>query len=115
MRSVRRLCQFRTSIILLPALIAAPVLSSAARPEATITAASADGGMTPARRQLMDSALQEPRKIAAAVVAADLPAPQLIVQVGAFQGEFLETFLDQFPAARGQWVEAITSEHNLPD
>jgi hypothetical protein len=73
-----------------------------------------EGGMSPARRKAMDDALAEPRKIAAAVVATEFPAPQLIVQVGAFQGEFLEVFLDRFPGARGQWTEAITSEHNLP-
>jgi hypothetical protein len=61
----------------------------------------------------MDDALSEPRSIAAAVIAADFPAPQLVVQVGAFQGEFLEVFLDKFPGAHGQWTEAITSEHNL--
>jgi hypothetical protein len=63
---------------------------------------------------MMDDALAEPRKMAAAVVAADFPAPKLVVQVGAFQGEFLEVFLDRFHSARGQWTEAITSEHNLP-
>jgi hypothetical protein len=75
----------------------------------------AQQGMSPARQKAMDDALVEPRTIAAAVVAADMPAPKLIVQVGAFQGEFLETFLDKFPTARGQWTEAITSEHNLPE
>jgi hypothetical protein len=63
---------------------------------------------------MMDDALLEPRSIAAAIVAADFPAPRLVVQVGAFQGEFLEVFLDKLPTARGQWTEAITSEHNLP-
>jgi hypothetical protein len=72
-----------------------------------------EGGMSAARRKMMDDALAEPRKVAAAVVAADFPSPQFIVQVGAFQGEFLEVFLDRFPSARGQWTEAITSEHNL--
>ncbi len=78
-----------------------------------VEAPVAEEGMTPARQKMMDDALLEPRKIAAAVVAADLPAPKSVVQVGAFQGEFLEVFLDTFPAARGQWIEAVTSEHNL--
>jgi hypothetical protein len=73
-----------------------------------------EGGMSPTRRKMMDDALAEPRKIAAAIVAAEFPAPQFVVQVGAFQGEFLEVFLDRFPGAHGQWTEAITSEHNLP-
>ena len=55
----------------------------------------------------------EPRKIAAAIVAADLPAPKLVVQVGAHHGEFLEVFLDRFPAARGLWTEPANSENNL--
>jgi hypothetical protein len=80
----------------------------------TTAQVSAEGGMTTARQKMMNDALLEPRQIAAAVVAADFPAPQLVVQVGAFQGEFLEVFLDKFPVARGQWTEAVTSEHNLP-
>jgi hypothetical protein len=71
-------------------------------------------GMTAERQRLMNDALLEPRRIAAAVVAADLPAPKRIVQVGAFQGEFLEVFLDAFPGSPGQWTEAVTSKHNLP-
>jgi hypothetical protein len=108
--------------MLWPVLFVAPLLSAAATPAppdaaagAAATTASPAGEMTAARRQLMDDALQEPRRIAAAVVAADRPDPQLIVQVGAFQGEFLETFLDQFPHSRGQWTEAVTSKHNLPE
>lgn len=73
----------------------------------------AGGGMTPARQKAMDDSVLEPRRIAAAVVAADFPSPQMIVQVGAFQGEFLEVFLDKFPTARGQWTEAVTSKANL--
>lgn len=72
-------------------------------------------GMTPTRQKMMNDAVLEPRRIAAAIVGADLPSPQRIVQVGAFQGEFLEVFLDAFPLAHGQWTEAVTSEHNLPD
>jgi hypothetical protein len=51
--------------------------------------------------------LAEPRKIAAAVVAQDKPSPHKIVDVGSYTGEFLEAFLEQFPAARGQWTEPV--------
>lgn len=47
------------------------------------------------------------RRIAAAVVAADLPAPQQIVDVGSFTGEFLEAFMQQFPQSKGQWTEPV--------
>ncbi len=70
--------------------------------------------MTSARQKAMNDAMLEPRKIAARIVAADLPEPKRIVQVGSFQGEFLEVFLDEFPRTPGQWTEAITSKHNLP-
>ena len=39
-----------------------------------------------------------PRQIAAAVVAQDNPSPKLVVDVGSFTGEFLEAFLEKFPA-----------------
>lgn len=71
------------------------------------------GGMTPDRQKMMNDAVLEPRMIAAAVVAADNPVPKRIVQVGAFQGEFLEVFLDRFATTPGQWTEAVTSKHNL--
>ena len=48
-----------------------------------------------------------PRQIAAAVVAQDNPSPKLVVDVGSYTGEFLEAFLEKFPAARGQWTEPI--------
>jgi len=51
--------------------------------------------------------LSTPRLIAAAVVATDNPSPKLIVDVGSFTGEFLEAFLDKFPAGRGQWTEPV--------
>jgi hypothetical protein len=95
-------------IILLGAL-AAPAAALAAEADAP----AAEGGMTPARQKMMNDAVQEPRTIAAAIVATDMPAPRMIVQVGAFQGEFLEVFLDKFPVARGQWTEAVTSKPNL--
>jgi len=56
----------------------------------------------------------EPRRIAAAIVAADFPTPHMVVQVGASTGALLETFLETLPTAHGEWVEAITSEHNVP-
>jgi len=48
-----------------------------------------------------------PRQIAAAVVAQDTPSPKMIVDVGSFTGEFLEAFMEKFPAARGQWTEPV--------
>jgi hypothetical protein len=89
-----------------------PVLKCVTAQAASV---AVDGGMTSERQQMMDEALLEPRQIAAAVIHADNASPRLVVQVGAFQGEFLEVLLDEFPAARGQWTEAITSKHNLPD
>jgi hypothetical protein len=50
-------------------------------------------------------AIMEPYRVAAAVVAEGLPAPKYLVQIGAFQGQFLSVFLDRFPNARGQWTE----------
>ena len=88
--------------------------SSAQNPSTSDPLFAVEGTMSPARRKMMDDALLEPRNIAAAIVAADFPAPRMVVQVGAFQGEFLEVFLDKLQTARGQWTEAITSEHNLP-
>ena len=61
-----------------------------------------------------EEASLEPRRIAAAIVAADFPTPHMIVQVGASTGALLETFMEKLPTAHGEWVEAITSEHNLP-
>jgi hypothetical protein len=55
-----------------------------------------------------------PRRIAAAIVAADNPAPRYVVQIGAHHGEFLEVFLDKFPGARGLWTEPDNSEGNMP-
>lgn len=53
-----------------------------------------------------------PRQIAAAVVAQDNPSPKLVVDVGSFTGEFLEAFLEKFPAARGQWTEPVEGNRN---
>lgn len=51
--------------------------------------------------------LDEPRKIAAAIVAADNPAPNYVVSVGSNVGAFLAVFMDKFPNARGQWTEPV--------
>ena len=65
-------------------------------------------------RSADEAALKEPRQIAAAVIGADGYSPRSIVQVGAHHGEFLEVFLERFPAARGLWTEPNNSEQNLP-
>ena len=67
----------------------------------------------PDRQKAMNDDMYVTRKLAADVLAAALPAPRHIVQVGAFQGEFLEVFLDRFPSSPGSWIEAVTSRHNL--
>jgi hypothetical protein len=51
--------------------------------------------------------LEEPRRLAAAIVAADRPSPHSIVDVGSFTGEFLEAFMEQFPDSHGQWTEPV--------
>ncbi len=61
-----------------------------------------------------ESATIESRRIGAAIVAAGFPAPHMVVQVGASTGAMLETFMEGLPTAHGVWIEAITSEHNLP-
>jgi hypothetical protein len=75
----------------------------------------ATASLSPTTEQhLKEDALMEPRQIAAALVAADNPAPTYVVQVGAHHGEFLAVFLDRFPSARGLWTEPNNSEQNLP-
>jgi hypothetical protein len=49
------------------------------------------------------------RRLAAAIVAQDTPAPHLIVDVGSFTGEFLEAFMQRFPDSHGQWTEPVTN------
>jgi hypothetical protein len=61
-----------------------------------------------------EQATLEPRRIAAAIVAAGFPTPHRVVQVGASTGALLETFLEKLPTAHGVWFEAVTSEHNIP-
>lgn len=72
-------------------------------------------GEDPLQEKIQEDALLEPRRIAAAVVAADNSSPKMIVEIGAYRGGFLGVFLDKFPHARGQSIEgeraqlAITS------
>ena len=50
--------------------------------------------------------LDFPRRIAAAVVAEDNPAPACVADIGSGPGDFLAVFLEQFPGARGVWTDA---------
>lgn len=52
------------------------------------------------------------RRLAAALVAQDLPAPRSIVDVGSFTGEFLEAFMQRFPQSHGQWTEPVTGNED---
>jgi hypothetical protein len=56
--------------------------------------------------------LAEARHIAAIVLAQDKPQPQMITDVGSYSGEFLEAFLQRFPAAHGQWTEPVPTNEN---
>jgi len=47
-----------------------------------------------------------PRTMAAALIAHELPQPQLIVDVASGAGVFLSVLLDAFPEARGVWSDA---------
>lgn len=53
--------------------------------------------------------LDFPRRMAAAIVAEDIPAPATIVDIGAGPGAVLEVFLERFPDARGVWSDASMS------
>ena len=55
--------------------------------------------------------LATPRLIAAAIVAAGGPEPKLIDDVGAYQSEFLEAFLNRFPNAHGLWTAATNDNY----
>ncbi len=50
--------------------------------------------------------LDFPRRMAAAVVAGDNPAPATIIDVGSGPGAVLEIFLSRFPRAKGIWTDA---------
>ncbi len=109
MRRLRRSSAVRACVVLPAAFTAVPVLPTASAPTET-----SRPSVQPAEQEKRYDVVMEPRRIAAAVVATDLPAPKLIVQVGAHHGEFLEVFLNKFPTARGLWIEPANSEPNLP-
>jgi SAM-dependent methyltransferase len=46
-----------------------------------------------------------PRQMAAVIIAADDPAPEVIVDIGSGPGDFLAVMLEQFPQARGVWTD----------
>jgi len=47
-----------------------------------------------------------PRLMAAGIVAADNPAPETVVDIGAGPGAVLAVFLERFPSAKGVWSDA---------
>jgi SAM-dependent methyltransferase len=49
--------------------------------------------------------LELPRRMAAVVIAGDLPAPETIIDVAAGPGAVLAVFLEQFPNAKGIWTD----------
>jgi hypothetical protein len=53
--------------------------------------------------------LAAPRRVAAEYVASTCPDAPSVVDVGSFQGELLEAFLDALPRASGQWTDAADS------
>jgi hypothetical protein len=63
--------------------------------------------VSPAERAMREHAQDEPRQIAAAIVAAANPSPKYVASVGSNLGAFLTVFLDKFPNARGQWTEPV--------
>lgn len=54
----------------------------------------------------MGDLLALPRRLAAALVAADRPGLRTVVDIASGPGAFLACFLDEFPAARGVWSDA---------
>jgi hypothetical protein len=72
---------------------------------------AAPNPLSPAEQKKRDEWMTEPYRVAAAVVAVDLPTPKSVVTVGGFQGQFLEVFLDQFPTAHGKYTEDIRSSN----
>jgi SAM-dependent methyltransferase len=54
----------------------------------------------------MSDLLAFPRRLAAAIVAADRPQARLIIDIASGPGAFLACFLDEFPAAHGIWSDA---------
>ena len=91
----------------------------AARADSTAASAAALPDISPLvhfqavnRDEPSGDRLAEPRRIAAAVVAQDNPAPKSIVDVGSFTGEFLEAFMQRFPDSHGQWTEPVDGNLN---
>jgi hypothetical protein len=56
--------------------------------------------------------MELPYQIGAQVLAEAYPSPKHIVDVGSYQGQFLQAFMAKFPAARGQWTEPVTGNEN---
>ncbi len=54
----------------------------------------------------MNELLAFPRRLAAAIVAADRPEVRLVIDIASGPGAFLACLLDEFPAARGIWSDA---------
>jgi ubiquinone/menaquinone biosynthesis C-methylase UbiE len=54
----------------------------------------------------MSDLLAFPRRLAAALVAADRPQAGVIIDIAGGPGAFLAGFLEEFPAARGIWSDA---------
>jgi SAM-dependent methyltransferase len=54
----------------------------------------------------MSDLLAFPRRLAAAIVAADRPRVRLVIDIASGPGAFLACFLDEFPAAHGIWSDA---------
>lgn len=61
----------------------------------------------------MADILDFPRRIAAAVVAHDNPAPRVVADVASGPGDLLAVFLDRFPSARGIWSDASDAMHEI--
>ena len=59
--------------------------------------------------QAQGYSMELPYQIAAEVLAQDYPSPKMIVDVGSYQGQFLQAFMQRFPATRGQWTEPVTT------
>jgi predicted methyltransferase len=59
--------------------------------------------------------LGDARRLAALIVAQNGGSPKSVVDVGSFTGEFLEAFLEQFPAAKGQWTEPLDNNQKLAE
>lgn len=62
--------------------------------------------------QMQGYSMELPYQIGAEVLAGAYPAPKKIVDVGSYQGQFLQAFMQRFPGARGQWTEPVTPNEN---